>query len=80
LRQLGLGHGFGYLGDLCRSFTERFFALLVFGYIEKEAGFLEIGLMLLPGVDNPLEGGLLFENALGLFAVVPKFRLRGDLI
>jgi hypothetical protein len=33
-----------------------------------------------PGIDDAFESGLLFENALGLLAVVPEIRLCGELI
>jgi hypothetical protein len=69
-----------HLGDFQRSFSQRLFALFVFRYVEKEAGFLQIRFMLLPRADDSSEGGLFFEDALSLFAVVPKFRLRGELI
>jgi hypothetical protein len=34
----------------------------------------------LPGINDGFERGLLSDNALSLFAVVPKIRLCGDLV
>jgi hypothetical protein len=36
--------------------------------------------MFLPRVDHPFEGGLLSQDCLGFFSVVPEIRLRGNLI
>jgi hypothetical protein len=36
--------------------------------------------VLFPGIDDGFERGLLFEDSLSLFAVVPEIRLRGDLV
>jgi hypothetical protein len=79
LRQLGLCHFPADAGDLGRSLGKGVFALLVLGDVEKKARLFEIRAMLLPDVDNALEGGLLFENTLGFFRVVPKIRLAGNL-
>jgi hypothetical protein len=78
LRQLGLRHLPCDLGDFGRRFAERFFALFVPGDVEKEACLFEPGPVFFPKIDDALEGGLLFENALGFFAVVPEIRLRGQ--
>jgi hypothetical protein len=36
--------------------------------------------VLFPGIDDGFERGLLFENSLSLFPVVPEIRLCGDLV
>jgi hypothetical protein len=80
LRKFGLGHPLRHLGDLRGGFAERLFALLVFRYIEKEPRFFKSRSIFFPGVYDIFEGGLLFENTLGLFAVVPEIRLGSDLV
>ena len=54
LRQLGLRHLLGDRRDFGRGFAERFFALFVFGDVEKKARLFKIGVMLFPGVDERL--------------------------
>ena len=80
LRQFGLGHPLSNLGHLCRRFAERFVALFVLGDVEKETSLFESRSISFPGVDDVFEGGLLFENGLSFFAVVPEIRLGGDLV
>jgi hypothetical protein len=63
------------LGDLRGGFAERLFALLIFRDIEIETRFFEGRSIFFPGVDDFFERGLLFENALGFFAIVPEIRL-----
>ena len=80
LCQLGPGDPLSNFGDLCRRFAQRFIALFVLGDVEKEAGLFESRSIFFPGVDDVFQGGLLFENSLSFFAIVPEIRLRGDLV
>jgi hypothetical protein len=55
-------------------------ALFFTGNFEKEASLLQAGSVLLPIVYDGFKGRLFFEYCLSLFGVVPKIRLRGDLM
>jgi len=79
LGQLGLRYFPAGAGDFRRGLSERIFAFLVLGDVEKKPRLFEIGAMLFPGIDDALKGGLLFENTLGFFRVVPKIGLAGNL-
>jgi len=80
LGKLGLGHLLGDRRDLAGRFAKRFFALLVFGDVEKKPRLFKIGVMFFPTVENVFEVRLFFENGLGFVRVVPKIRLRSDLV
>ena len=80
LSKLGLGHLLADRCDFAGGFAERFFALLVFGDVEKKPRLFKIGSMFFPTRENRFESGLFFENGLGFFGVVPKIRLGGDLV
>jgi len=68
------------LGDFRDRFVEGFLAFFVGCEIEKKTRFLKTGTLFLPSVYNILERGLLFQDTLSLFAVVPEIRLRGNSI
>jgi hypothetical protein len=78
LRQLGLRHLAGDLGNFGRRFAERFFALFILGDLEKKTRLFEPGPVFFPRIDYTFESGLFFEDALGFFAVAPEIRLRGQ--
>jgi hypothetical protein len=80
LGQLGLGHFPGDRRDFAGGFTERLFAFLVRGDVEKKPRLFKIGLMLFPIGKNRFERGLFFENGLGFLGVVPEIGLGGDLV
>ena len=63
-----------YFGNLRRGLAKGLFAFFVFGYVKKEARLFEPGPVFFPGIDNSFERGLLFEDTLSLFAVVPEIR------
>jgi hypothetical protein len=46
----------------------------------RKPRLFKIGLMFFPTVENVFEVRLFFENGLGFVGVVPKIRLRGDLV
>ena len=68
-----LGHSGGRLG-------QGLFALLILGQIEKEARLLEPGAVFLPGLQDLFQAGLLFQDGLGLLAVVPEIGAGSDLV
>jgi len=74
LGELGLGHRCGYLGDFRRGFVEGLLALFFLRELEKETRLFESCSVFFPGVDDLFQRGLLFENSLRLFAVVPEIR------
>jgi hypothetical protein len=80
LGQLGLRHLLGDRRDFAGGFTERLFALLIFGNVEKKTRLFKICLMLFPISENRFESGLLFENGLSFVGVGPEIRLGGDLV
>ena len=80
LRQLGLRHLASDLGNFGRRLAERFFALFVLGDLEKKPRLFEPGPVFFPSIDDRFEPGLLFEDALGFFAVVPEIRLGSELV
>jgi hypothetical protein len=80
LRQLGLRHLPSDSGNFTGGFTQRFLVVLVFGDIEEKSRLFKIGAMFFPGGDYRFERGLLAENALRFFRVIPKIRLGGNLI
>jgi hypothetical protein len=75
-----LRHFFTDGGNFRSGFGQRVFALFVFGNVKKKPRFLEVRVVLRPGVDNAFEGRLFLENRLRLFRVVPEIRLGGDLV
>jgi hypothetical protein len=80
LPQLQLGQLLRDLGDFGRRFVQRFFALFVFGEIEKKTRLFELGAILLPRVQDVFYPRLLFEDRLRLVGVVPEIGLGGELI
>lgn len=75
LGQLGLPDIARNLGDLRYRFAQSFLAFFVCREIEKKTSFLKTRPVFLPGVEEILERGLLSQNPLGLFSVVPEIRL-----
>jgi hypothetical protein len=55
-------------------------ALFFTGKFEKEASLLQAAPVLLPIVYDGFKGGLFLEYCLSLLGVVPKIRLRSDLM
>jgi hypothetical protein len=75
-----LRHFFTDGDNFSRGFVQSVLALFVFGNVEKKPRFLEVRVVLRPGVDDAFEGRLFFENRLRFFRVVPEIRLGGDLV
>jgi hypothetical protein len=80
LRKLGLRHALRHVGDFCRSFAEGVVALFVFGNVEEEARLFKVRAIFFPGIYDAFERGLLFEDSLGFFGIVPKIGLGGNLV
>jgi len=68
-----------HIGDFCRGFAEGVFALFIFGDVEEESRFFKVRAIFFPGIYDPFERGLLFEDSLGFFGVVPEIGLGGNL-
>jgi hypothetical protein len=64
-----------HLRHLGGGFLQGLVAILFAGKIEKEARLLKAGTLFFPAVDDGFKRGLLLENALGFFRVVPEIRL-----
>jgi hypothetical protein len=80
LCELGLRHLGADGRDFRCGFAQRVFALFVFGDAKKKTRFLEVRVVLRPGVDDAFERRLFLENRLRFFRVVPEIRLGGDLV
>jgi hypothetical protein len=80
LAQLQLGQLLRDLRDFSGGFVERFFALLVFGEIEKKARLFQLGAIFFPGLQDGFYTRLFLEDGLRLVGVVPKIGLGGELV
>jgi hypothetical protein len=80
LPQLKLGQLLPDLRDFGRRFVQRFFALFIFGEIEKKTRLFKLGAILLPRLQNGFDTRLLFEDCLRLVGFVPEIGLGGELV
>jgi hypothetical protein len=72
LAELDLGHALRSFAQLGGRFAQRVFAFLLLRDVKKEAGFFQVVLVFFPAFADAFEGGLLSEDGLGFFAVVPE--------